>query len=175
MARYQLRTHENQVLEDVIQIMAAKTWGIIQAWEVFQQKPDADQYEKFYKAIYRRIVPNFRTYKLCGYSNICLDEAISTPWTPPAFPLNPSPSDLVYHLFPAKGLEQFLDDLAESAMESIDAVVKPELKEEVQSLIRTAFRTILGEYLFFNPVCGKTELCVYSSSAPQEVLGRERN
>ncbi|MCI0417054.1 hypothetical protein L0222_30155 [bacterium] len=175
MSRYQLRIHEDQVLKDVIQIMAAKTWGILLAWQVFRKEPEPKDFDDFRRSIYLDMVPFVKSYKLCGYSNICLDEAESTPWAPPAHVLSASPRDLVYQLFPGNGLDQFLDGLARAAMESILRLVKPELKEEIQSLMKTAFRTILGEYLFFNPLCGKTELCVYSFSAPQKVWGKERN
>lgn len=175
MARYQLRVQEHLVLEDIIQIMASKTWGILLAWKVFQQEPQAKDFDDFHKSIYLDMLPFIKSYKLCGYSNICLDEAGTTPWAPPAHDLNAYPRDLIYHLFPGKGLEQFLDGLAHAAMESLLKLVKPQLKEDIQSLIKTAFRTILGEYLFFNPLCGKTELCVYSSSAPQKVWGKGRN
>ncbi len=175
MARYQIRIHEDQVLEDIIQILATKTWGILKAWEVFRKEPESKDFDDFRTSIYLDMVPFIKSYRLCGYSHICLDEAEGTPWAPPAQSLTASPRDLVYQLFPGVGLEQFLDGLSQAAMESIQDLLKPELKEEVRSLIKTAFRTILGEYLFFNPACGKTELCVYSSSSPQKVFGRERN
>ena len=174
MPRYQIRVQEHQVLEDITEMMATKTWGILIAWQVFLKEPQSIDFENFHKSIDLHMRPSIKSYKLCGYSNICLDETRSTPWAPPAQDLNVSPRDLIYHLFPGKGLEQFLDGLTCAAMESLLKLVKPELKEEVESLIKAAFRTILGEYLLFNPLCGKTELCVYSSSSPQRVWGRER-
>jgi hypothetical protein len=175
MARYQIRTHENQVIEDVIQIMAAKTWGILIAWEVFRKEPTEKDYSDFHQSIFLRMVPFVRSYKLCGFSNICLDETRGTSWAPPSHDLDPQPRDLIYHLFPPKGSEEFLDGLSKSGFESISNLIKPEMLEQVQSILKTAFRAILGEHLYFNPLCGKTELCVYSSSSPQKVWGRTWN
>jgi hypothetical protein len=89
--------------------------------------------------------------------------------------LEASPRDFVYHLFPGRGLEQFLDGLARSAMEAIRHQLKPDPTVDVASILKTAFRTILGEYLYFNPACGKTELCIYSASDPITTWGREKN
>lgn len=174
MSRYQLRIHENQILEDVIENMASQTWGILLAWKVFERIPTPKDFDDFRTAIYLGMVPFIRCYELCGYSNICLDPACSTDWAPPAHDLTASPRDLVYQLFPGTGLEPFLDGLTHEAAKSIPKLIEHESRDDVQSLIRAAFRAILGEHLFLNPFCGKTELCVFSSMSPQKVLGKHR-
>jgi len=175
MARYQIRAPENEVIEDIIKTMATKSWEILNAWKVFQAEPSKEQFEGFHQAIHSRMAPYVRTYKLCGMSNICLDDCLSTPWAEKPHELDASPRDLVYHLFPAKGLEEFLKSLTESSVESIRVLLKPEAQHQTLSILEAAFRTILGEYLYFNPLCGKTELCVYSQSSPQKPWGRPKN
>ena len=175
MARYQIRTTEHQLLEDIVELMSDKSWQILKAWEVFQTDPTTQDFNRFRKSIYLKLIPAVKSYKLCGLSNICLDATEGTPWAPPSHAMDASPRDFIYNLFPGNGLEDFLDGLTEAALKSITNFINPEMLEEVHSILKTAFRTILGEYLYFNPLCGKTELCVYSMSAPQKTWGRERN
>jgi len=175
MTRYQIRAPENEVIEDIIKTMAIKAWEILKAWNVFQAEPSPQHFERFHQSIYTRMAPFVKSYKLCGLSNICLDEFSSTPLAAKSHELDASPLDLVYHLFPAEGLEEFLKSLTEFAVESIGGLLKPEARHQTISILETAFRTILGEYLYSNPLCGKTELCVYSSSSPEKPWGRPRN
>ncbi len=174
MARYQIRTPENKELEDIIQTMATKSWEILKAWNAFQRETTQENFEEYRRTLYLQMVPFVRAYKLCGLSNICVDELRSTPWAPETHVLDASPTDLVYHLFPGKGLEEFLEGLAVEALESVKCLIKPDFETETLSILRASYRTILGEYLYLNPVCGKTELCVYSSSAPVKPWDREK-
>ena len=175
MARYQIRTPENQIVEDVIDTLAETTWRILKAWDVFIADEASKDFESFHAAISSEIGPHVRTYRLCGYSNICLDQAEKTEWAPAVDPVQASPRDLIYHLFPGKGLEHFLDQLVHGAMEPLQEKIKTEMIEEVRSILKTAFRAVLGQYVYANALCGKTDLCVYSSSSPQKVWGRSRS
>ena len=162
-------------MEDVIDTLAETTWRILKAWDVFVACTNSNDFESFHRAISDEMEPDLRTYRLCGYSNICLDEAQKTEWAPAVDTLQASPRDLVYHLFPGKGLEHFLDRLVNGAMDSLQEKIKPELMEEVRSILKTAFRAVLGQYIYSNSLCGKTDLCTYSSSSPQKVWGRSRS
>lgn len=155
--------------------MAGKSWEILLAWKVFEAEPDATLFEKFSSDLTTHIIPFVRSYKLCGLSNICLDSTGQGPWAGPAQELQPAPMDLVYHLFPGKDLEEFLSQLAEAGTQAVGSLVKKDRKHLVNSLLRTTFRTILGEYLYTNPLCGKTELCAHSSMSPQKVIGKKRS
>jgi len=175
MARFQIRTPEHEILEDIVRAMAEKSWEILKAWKVFETEPDAEIHKTFNSALVTHVVPFVRSYKLCGLSNICLDSTGQGPWAPPAQELHAEPTDLVYHLFPGKDLEEFLKQLADAGTNAIGSVLRKDWQNSVNSLLRTTFRTILGEYLYTNPLCGKTELCVYSSSSPQKVTGKKRD
>lgn len=152
--------------------MAESTWRILNAWAVFEVQPNEKDFQRFARSIDHYFEHYVKAYRLCGYSNICLDEAHKTEWAPAADSLEPSPRDFVYHLFPGKGLEFFLDGLVKAAADSVKDQIKPLLFEDVHSMMKTAFRAVLGQYVYSNPLCGKTELCVYSSSSPQKVLSR---
>ena len=80
MARYQIRTRDDKGIGDVIDEMARKAWEILKAWDVFLET-EQHTYEAFRSQVRRAIVPYIKTYKLCGLSNICLDEVTSGPWS----------------------------------------------------------------------------------------------
>ena len=174
MARYQIRTRDQKSIEDVIDEMAAKAWEILKAWDVFLEIHQ-DSYQPFRYALRGAMAPYLRTYRLCGLSNICLDEVTAGPWASESHSLEACPWDLVYHLFPNSGLDEFLNDITDRAVNSILHLLKPETEERVFSSVRVVFRCILANYLFDNPVCGKTELCVYSSLAPTKIWSRIRS
>lgn len=173
MARYQIRTPENCLLEDVVERMAEKSWEVLEAWNVFRRPSTQEDIRHFKLATHQALEPYIRTYKLCGVSNVCSEKLQSTPWAFEAHSLDASPWDLVYHLFPKDGLEEFLEDLSWKALQSIRDFLKPDMETGTLSMLRIVFRYVLGEYMFYNPVCGKTDLCVYSSSAPIEPWKRE--
>src|SRR3990172_2439772 len=164
MARYQLRTPENVVIEDVIDEMAGKAWQILEAWDVFEaEKFPAQSYSHFREHLSSATAPYIRAYKLCGTFNICLEEVTGTPWAIEVHSLDACPSDLVYHLFPKTELDDFLNDIAEKAADAIRSLLKPETERGVLSTLRVVFRCVLGNYLYYSPICGEAELCVYSS------------
>lgn len=171
MARYQLRTRDKKGIEDVIDEMAAKTWEVLKAWDVFLEVHQ-DNYQLFRYALRAAMAPYLRSYRLCGLSNICLDEVTPGPWASESHGLEACPWDLVYHLFPKTGLDDFLNDITEHAVNSIQYVLKPGTEEGVSSSVRVAFRCILANYLYDNPICGKTPLCIYSSMAPVNIWNR---
>jgi hypothetical protein len=83
MARYQIRTPVEKVIEDVVNEMATKAWGLLKTWNPsdFAQASDTD-FRLFRDGIRRCMSGRVKTYKLCGLSSICLDEVTSTPWAP---------------------------------------------------------------------------------------------
>lgn len=174
MARYQIRTPENMALEDVVDQMATCAWGVLKAWDAFLPEAATEKnYEVFHKAIHDNLDPCVKTYRLCGLSNICVDEVKSTPWSQESHVLDAAPQDLVYHLYPGANPDAFLTRLSEGSFEAIAAVTRPEFKDQALSSLRIVFREVIGLYLYYNPACGKTELCALSSTAPTEPWERE--
>jgi hypothetical protein len=166
MARYQLRTTE--YLEDIITEMAEQGWKTLKTWSVLGPTEEKD-FRSFRTAVRDAMEERTRTFKLCGLSNICIDHLKSTPWSPDLHVLDANPYDRIYHLFPLKNLNDFLMELTVRSLASIENLIEPEQEEEAYTMLSAVFKLILGKYLYVDPVCGKTEFCVYSSSAPTEV------
>lgn len=175
MARYQIRTPENMELEDVVDQMASCAWGVLKAWDAFLPgKVTENAYKQFREAIREALDPCVKTYRLCGLSNICVDEVKSTPWSAESHVLDAAPQDLVYHLYPGANPDGFLTRLSSGSFETLEPITRPEFKEQALSSLRVVFREVLGLYLYFNPACGKTELCALSVSSPTEPWEREK-
>jgi hypothetical protein len=165
MSRFQVRISADQVIDDVIDLMAARAKEVLEAWNVFSSSLSAEDYRLFKNAIRKSLIPHIKSYKLCGVSNICVDHTRTTSWSPESNPLDPSPQDTVYQFFPKKELNDFLEELAVCAYGSIQTKLKTETEAGVLSSLRIVFRCVLGDYLYFNPLCGHTELCVCSVTA----------
>ena len=166
MARYQIRTTE--YLEDIITEMAEQGWKTLKTWSVLRPTDEKD-FLRFRTAVRQGMEARTKTYKLCGLSNICIDHLKNTSWGPDLHVLDANPYDKIYHLFPAKGLNDFLTELTVKSFSSIESLIEPDHEEEAFRMLSAVFKLVLGKYLYVDTVCGKTEFCVYSSSAPKEI------
>jgi len=150
------------VIDDVIGLMASKAKEVLEAWNLFDSKLSDEHYNLFRKEIRDTIAPYVTTYKLCGISSVCLDQARSTPWSFESHALDASPQDMVYQLFPRKELDDFLEELAIRSCDSLRPLLKSDGEQAALSILQAIFRCVLGDYLYFNPLCGHTELCSHS-------------
>jgi hypothetical protein len=171
MARYQIRTPD--YLEDIITRMVEQSWLTLRTWGIMEDGTTRD-FSEFRAAIRDAITERVRTYKLCGLSNICTDHLESTPWSPEKHALDANPYDRVYHLFPKTDLESFLAEVTSKSFEAIAKLLKPNHEDEAITMLSAIFKLVLSEYLYIDPLCGKVELCVYSSSAPVSIW-KKRN
>lgn len=168
MSRYQIRTSEN-TLEDVLNEMASAGWEAIQSH--LTDAPTTGNLQEFKKTVSKTVMPYIHAFRLCGKSNICLDEVRLAPLSTEPQDVDVHPWDLVYHIFFRGNAEEFVEVVAFEAVES--------MKNQIRANAHTAFidvcgamREVLGKYLFYSSVCGRTELCIFSSSSPIEADGR---
>ena len=171
MSGYQIRTPEEKVLEDVLAEMAAAAWSA--AGQHFRAGAVSDRdREVFRRSVFQAVLPYVRTFRLCGLSNICLDEVYSAPLSDHPDKVDANPWDLVYHIFYRGDAEEFVDGISFEAVECIKGLLRPGSIRAAFTAVAAALRSVLGKYLYFSPVCGRTELCVFSGSAPVAPLGR---
>jgi hypothetical protein len=167
MARYQIRTPD--YLEDIITKMTEQSWLSLRTWGILEEDGTTQDFAEFRAAIRDVIAARVRTYKLCGLSNVCTDHLKSTSWSPERHALDANPYDRIYHLFPKTDLESFLAELTSKSFEAIATLVKLHHEEEATTMLSAIFKLVLSEHLYVDPLCGKVELCVYSSSAPVSI------
>lgn len=170
MSRYQIRTPEEKALEDVLNEMVAAGWEAARP-HLKVNPPNVKDREAFSKSIFNTIMPYVRTFRLCGLSNICLDEVYSAPLSKEWAKVDVNPWDLVYHIFYRGDAEEFVEVIGFEAVESISRLMKEDSKNAFSDVC-AALRGVLGKYLYYSPVCGRTELCVFSSSSPIAPMGR---
>jgi hypothetical protein len=163
MVGYQIRTPPDMVFDDFIRLMTDRAKEVLRVWNVFASEPSDNDWNRFKQEIGNAITPYLKNYSLCGVSSVCLDHARRTTWSiNESHSLNATPRDMVYQLFPRKELEAFLEELVTRAYEVLKSSLKSAREEDVHSLLRVIFRSTLGDFLYFNPDCGHTELCTYS-------------
>jgi hypothetical protein len=167
MARYQIRTPD--YLEDIITRMAEQSWLTLRTWQIMEEDGTTRDLTEFRTAIRDAIAARVRTYKRCGVSNVCTDHLKSTPWSPESHVLDANPYDRVYHVFPKTDLESFLVEITSKSVAAIKKFLKPDHENEACTMLSAVFKLLLSEYLYTDPLCGKVELCVYSSSAPVSI------
>jgi len=174
MARYQIRTPTDTFIFDVIKLMTARAKEALTVSDAFLTEPTANHWEDFIDALWERMESHVKAYKLCGVSNVCSEHLKSTAWSNERHVLDAAPDDMIYQLFPGKEINLFLEDLAANAAESLKPLVKASAYEEVDSTLQVVFRCVLGDFLYFNPICGHTELCICSVQEPASPWWRRR-
>jgi hypothetical protein len=165
MARYQIRTPENMTINDVIFAMNARAREVLQAWNFFESSPSGDDWDHLSSTIRGYLDLYVKNYKLCGISSICLDHVKSTPWSPDSHALDATPQDMIYQLLPRTELDDFLKELTTRFYHALMPLLKANHEEEVVSIVQAVFQNVLAGYLYYNPLCGFTELCTYSALA----------
>jgi hypothetical protein len=96
-------------------------------------------------------------------------QAVLKSVAPQSHVLDANPYDRIYHLFPVTDLDGFLTEVTSKTISAITNILKPDHEKEANSMLSAVLKLILSQYLYVDPVCGKTELCVYSSSAPTNI------
>ena len=165
MARYQIRTPENIEIEDVIEVLAVKAWGAILDFVDPNLTPiSRKNFKSFHDHVRNCLSQHLKAFRLCGLSNICIDATLDAPLASEQKQVGGNPWDLVYHIFVQGNAADFVQKLAEDSIDSVQEFLKPGTREQALHAVTHIFREILADYLFYNPVCGKTELCIYSGS-----------
>jgi len=167
MFRYQIRTPENKVLSDVLREIAESGWTAIA--DLFEAREiSKEDYTEFEQELIGYMTPNVRAFRLCGMSNICTDLVQSAPLagergkeTVP----DVNPWDLIYHLILRVDVNEFVDGLTTTTLEASRELLKQGARTRAFMALSEAYRAVLKDYVFFNPICGNSELCSFSSSA----------
>jgi hypothetical protein len=174
MSRYQVRIPDSLDLDSIFGRMALHCVEILRAWDLLDPtKMSPENLEQLKQHICKAIMPYVKTYKLCGLSNICTDHLQTTNYVPDD-QINSAPSDTIHQLFIPESLDEFIEKMAESTRNHLSSRLTEKSADQTMSILCSVFRCVLGEHVFFNPVCGKTELCVCSVQAPKSPWWRRK-
>lgn len=160
MFRYEIRIPERMLLQDMMEEIASEAWIILN--HRFEQEELAGQYKEFKNQVRLTMTPYLQRFYLCGTSDICTDEARKvfgdhkSDWT------SLNPETRIFHLILPGTLKEFLDELTSKALESIRNLINEKSHQKARNTLRLAFRSAMGKYLYYNPRCGKAQICRYS-------------
>jgi hypothetical protein len=154
MRQFQVRTPLNMVIEDVFIEVTLRVWETIQEY-LKPSENTAHHYKEFRDRFCSMMIPYIRAFGLCGTSRICSSEVVGARWL--------DDQDRIYHLVIPNNCDAFIDELAWELL----IPLRPHLNDTSLSVFRLLRVTLwreLGAYTYYNPVCGKAELC--SASLP---------
>ena len=159
MFRYEIRIPAKMLLQDMIEEIASEAWIILN--HRFEQEELAGQHKEFKNQVRLTMTPYLQRFYLCGTSDICTDEARKvfgdkSDWS------NLDTETRIYHLMLPGTLKEFLEELTSKALESIKNLINEKSHQKARSTLRLAFRSAMGKYLYYNPWCGKAQICRYS-------------
>jgi hypothetical protein len=167
MKRYQIRTPQGWTIEDVIEEMAGKGWDAIKDQLDFSDcRSTLKIYRRFQHSLHRSLVPQLRAFRLCGIDEVCLDLVESAPLADRVDMFGVSPWDFICHLFLPVNLEDFLNEVTREGIDAVQELVKTGKKEMAFDSLRKVLKDVLGDYIYWNPVCGKAEICTRSTPIP---------
>jgi hypothetical protein len=146
------------VIEDVFIAVTTKVWKTIQKY--LKPSENTEQhYKEFRDRFCSMMIPHIKAFDLCGTSRICSSEVVGAPWLDPWLDYQ----DRIYHLVVPNNYDAFIDGLAWELLTPLRRYLD-DTSVSVFTLLRTDLSRELDAYVYYNPVCGKTELC--SASLP---------
>lgn len=155
MPRYQIRTMKDQSFEKLFVEVIDKAWKAASPYFDSRQLQPEDRND-FEEATRGSIRPYISTFDLCGLANECTDDIEGGPWL--------DYNDRIYHLVVPETFSEFIHGLAESAFHSIQHLPVSGSEEPAFEAVENAFRREFAEHLYYNPACGRIDLC--SDSRP---------
>jgi len=164
MKRYQIRVPKSSSIEEVIEQMASKGWdSIIHSLDAERIMVPLRNYRHFQNALFQTITPRMRNYVLCRKPDFCNDAICMCKLDKRPKPTTES-GDQIYQLFVGPSFETFFDEVLKKVIDAIENILKSGQKEKVMNNLQESFRSVLANYLYFNPVCGTTPFCEYVES-----------
>ena len=153
MAHFQIRTPRQTNLHQMIQDLSNAGWQVIQE-DFSSERVGNSQKRTLFEQINQSLGVYMTTFDLCGTVAMCADEVEGGPWLD---------YDENIYVLNVPSVDKFIDDLAFSALTAVDEYLKPGKRRIVFQKLRTSFNKCLRGFLFFNPVCRRSEFCKLSS------------
>lgn len=150
MTRFQVRTPQNFPLESLLRQMALDVWNTTS--DLMNPEIVRGLNNTFiFTQLRASLMPYLRRYDLCNLFPECSDEVEGAPWL--------DRTDKIYLLDLPGGVDSFYDDLAFELLENSRHLFKSGHSREAFTRMRKVFRHSLSRYLYYNPVCGVTQIC----------------
>jgi hypothetical protein len=157
MYRYQVRLPENMTLEDLVADMTVKAWMMVNRNFDFSRHP-YQFYAELQNCIISQLMQHVKTYDLCGAAAVCTNAIENKPlaWNAEQ---HVQAEDCICHLILQTDLEEFIEELALKATNSIKDILLPHCEIKAFHTLQMVFRFVLADYIYFNPQCGIAKIC----------------
>lgn len=157
MTRFQIRTPQNKVFEDILLDMSAE--ALDQMKDLLD--PSFVQSASTIPMMHQlrlSVEPYVKKYDLCNLFPECSDEVEGAPYL--------DYKDRIYLLDVPQGLSTFYDDLAFEVGENFKHLWKTGVRREIFARLRKSFKKIFSHYLYLNPICRDSRICEESKQIP---------
>ena len=150
MRYVQIRISKHSCLDKVLEEMSKEVW--LKTKDVLPIGEDStDFYFRLRKTITHAIKRRVHKYPNCGLTEACHDEIEGGPWM--------DYSDKIYILSLDHDIDEFINDIANQALNCIVEHLAIKRRYELFSIITTKLRHEFGRYVYFNPVCRSISFC----------------
>lgn len=150
MPRYQLRTVKEENLERIVHSMVEHAWYTAKEYFDFR-KLQPEDFTDFKDQTRRSLRPYLAAFDLCGMAFECSGEVEGAPLL--------NDEDRIYHLIVPENFSQFVSEVSAQAFRSIKHLALPGKLSALQLAIEHAFQRRLREHIYYNPACGKIDIC----------------
>ena len=150
MPRYQFRLPKEKTLDTVLNSIVESAWSLIQPrFDLARLQPE--DFDDFRSSVRMGIKPYVCAFDLCGMVDECSDEIEGAPMM--------DQEERIYHFIVPGSFSEFVSGLSISAFYSIKHLARRGDEESMRASIELAFRHGISQSLFYNPVCGRIDLC----------------
>lgn len=150
MPRYQFRFPKEKKLDDVLNSIVEKAWSAIQPGFDLRRLQSED-FDDFRSGIKRGLKPYVCAFDLCGTAVECSDEIEGAPFM--------DQEERIYHFIVPESFSELVSGLSFDAFFSIKHLARRGEEESMRVALEHALRHGLNENLFYNPICGRIDLC----------------
>lgn len=130
--------------------MAEKAWRVIEP-QLNLKNLQSEDFNDFESAFRNGLSSYLCAFDLCGFSPECSDEIEGAPMV--------DHDDHIYHLVLPGPFTELVSGLSFSVFHSIKHLAKPGDEGFILAALESTLRHELAQSLYYNPVCGRIDLC----------------
>lgn len=157
MIQMQLRVPGNQTIEDLISVLSLTVLESMKR-ELDSMEVPFDSFRALEVRLKEAMMPYVRAFESCGSDPVCTQGIHGK--------TIPDPRDRIYMLHLPTGLTPLLEAVMTEVLESVRCSLDHRTLDSLHQRMFWSLRRELDQYTYWNPFCGKEEIC--RSSHPMD-------
>ncbi|HSP06768.1 MAG TPA: hypothetical protein VLR94_06295 [Acidobacteriota bacterium] len=147
----QLRIPGNRTIEDMISVLSLSILESIKR-ELDSMEVPFDSFHVLESRIVSAISPYVHAFDACGSDPVCSEGVQGKPI--------PDAGDRIYMLsLPTAGLDPLVQGILTEVLESVRLGLDSAARESLNARVLSSIQRELDRYMFYNPICGKADVC----------------